>query len=81
MNSSWCTTQAMRAKPPSISPVSGLKVKVPTNNTCLLDTSPRDLIRFNMFDGLDDLFFGVTFLHVEISIGSSVLEISSISWS
>lgn len=34
-----------------------------------------------LFDGLDDLFFGITFLHVEISISSRVLEISSMSWS
>ncbi|MBO2559761.1 hypothetical protein I6M33_03890 [Shewanella algae] len=30
-----------------------------------------------LFDGLNDLLFGVTFLHVELSIASNVLEISS----
>jgi hypothetical protein len=34
-----------------------------------------------LLDGFDDLFFGVAFFHFEISIGSSLLEISSMSWS
>jgi hypothetical protein len=34
-----------------------------------------------LLDGFDDLFFGVTFFHFEISIGSILLEISSMSWS
>jgi len=33
-----------------------------------------------LLDGFDDLFFGVTFFHFEISIGSRLLEISLMSW-
>jgi hypothetical protein len=33
-----------------------------------------------LLDGFDNLFFGVTLFHSEISIVSSLLEISSKSW-
>ena len=35
---------------------------------------------FMLLDSLDDLFFAVAFFHFEISIVSSLLEISSMLW-